>query len=112
MGVTLPRHWQGMNSVALFLLRTAKEREDLSFWLMDALATTVIPGHWQGMSHISANNTGVVSLRCGMHGMSVANGNDSSHVHGRVLACDPRLVGCLRPEPRHSAMACHDAGPS
>lgn len=57
------RHRQGMNSVALFLLRTVGGREDLAFWLLDALATAVIPGHWEQLSHIAAAGAGVVTIR-------------------------------------------------
>lgn len=53
---------QGMNSVVLFLLRTA-EREDVTFWLLDALATAVIPGHWEKLFHISAPDTKTVTIR-------------------------------------------------
>lgn len=55
----MPSFLQGMNSVALFLLRTADGREDLCFWLLDALGVTVMPGHWKGLSHISSTNGGV-----------------------------------------------------
>ena len=54
---------QGMNSVALFLLRTAGGREELAFWLLDALATAVIPGHWEQLSHIATAGAGVVTIR-------------------------------------------------
>lgn len=53
---------QGMNSVVLFLLRTA-EREDVTFWLLDALATAVIPGHWEKLFHISSPDTETVTIR-------------------------------------------------
>ena len=56
---------QGMNSVALFLLRTAEGREDIALWLLDALATDIIPGHWEQLSHISTADDGAVSIRCG-----------------------------------------------
>lgn len=61
------RTGQGMNSVALFLLRTAGGREDVAFWLLDALATAVIPGHWEQLSHIATAGVGVVTIRyeCG-----------------------------------------------
>lgn len=52
-----------MNSVALFLLRTAGGREDLAFWLLDAMATAVIPGHWEQLSHIATAGAGVVTIR-------------------------------------------------
>lgn len=52
-----------MNSVALFLLRTTEGREGVAFWLLDALATTVIPGHWEKLAHISMDDAGVVTIR-------------------------------------------------
>ena len=52
-----------MNSVALFLLRTAGGREDVAFWLLVALATDVIRGHWEQLSHIATAGTGTVTIR-------------------------------------------------
>lgn len=69
MHVKLKQKWvglaclQGMNSVALFLLRTAEGREGMTFWLLDALATDIIPGHWEQLSHISTADAGAVSIR-------------------------------------------------
>ncbi|CAM9160813.1 unnamed protein product [Ectocarpus sp. 12 AP-2014] len=54
---------QGMNSVALFLLRTAGGREDVAFWLLVSLATDVIRGHWEQLSHIATAGTGTVTIR-------------------------------------------------
>lgn len=53
-----------MNSVALFLLRTVGGREDVAFWLLDALATAVIRGHWEQLSHIATAGDGAVTIRC------------------------------------------------
>lgn len=39
---------QAMNFVALFLLRTARGREGIAFWLLHALAADVAPQYWEG----------------------------------------------------------------
>lgn len=52
-----------MNSVALFLLRTAGGREDVAFWLLVSLATDMIRGHWEQLSHIATAGTGTVTIR-------------------------------------------------
>ncbi|CAM9229540.1 unnamed protein product [Discosporangium mesarthrocarpum] len=54
---------QAMNFVALFLLRTASGREDICFWLLDALATAVVPQYWDGLSDMTKARTDLAKLR-------------------------------------------------
>ncbi|CAM9381041.1 unnamed protein product [Choristocarpus tenellus] len=54
---------QAMNFVALFLLRTVGGREDLCFWLLDALSTVVVPEYWHGLSDTTKARTDLAILR-------------------------------------------------
>lgn len=84
---------QGMNSVALFLLRTAWDREDLTFWLLDALATVVIPGHWEGLSHISSAKPGSVTLRCATQDFARRKGLTNNILQQNTESCK-LLINC------------------
>lgn len=75
--------------MALFLLKTAEGREDVAFWLLDALATTVIPGHWEKLDYISTIAVGVVTIRCCIALMS----SEKTRAHSKTGAI-VRITEC------------------
>ncbi|CAM9698483.1 unnamed protein product, partial [Ascophyllum nodosum] len=100
---------QGMNSVALFLLRTTK-REDVAFWLLDAMATAVIPGHWEKLYHISAADVETVTIRKLLRENvpRLLEHLDTRGLPPEVLACDFMLsLGC-RALPPTTVLRCWD----
>ncbi|KAG5178153.1 rab-GTPase-TBC domain-containing protein, partial [Tribonema minus] len=79
-----------MNFVALFLLRTARGREDVSFWLLRALACDVAPRYWEGttsMARLRADLGVLRGLACARMPPLVKRLDDTG-LPLELLACD------------------------
>mmetsp|Transcript_17650 Transcript_17650/g.26143 ORF Transcript_17650/g.26143 Transcript_17650/m.26143 type:complete len:994 (-) Transcript_17650:301-3282(-) len=81
---------QAMNFVAIFLLRAAHGREEITFWLLRAMAQNVAPRYWEGTTCMERLHVDLGVLRkLTKHRMpSMLAKLDSMGLPLELLACD------------------------